>query len=442
MRQLKETFDIVVNIQGDEPLIEPEIIDEVVDSLQKAPDAVYSTPCTPLAHEDVPLRQRVKCIVDVNGYAIYFSRGVLPHNKKGEIKAFPKPYADLPYLLHLGLQCYDRKFLAKYAKMPHTPLQLMEDLEQLKVCWRTGTRSRSSRQVDHCAHGVDEPEDVKSNDHKGVLIYDETASAILANTPKLFSLAVDGGAAVAQSITDTVGLDRVKGTYAFVVATKDWHQDPGEHWATGADAPNFVDTWPVHCGAETPGAEFHDNLDIAFTFTWTDNHDVWEFKDEASYNACNFAGAVEKASTSVKTVDISPGTTAAQTRYYGCSVGSHCDDGQKIAISWTDADGCLSHENYECDSNCDGSCDECNEGCDDGCNSDCDEDYEGNYCSSWEYGCNYDCDSECNSGCDEDCDGSCDGSCDDSCSCKDADAAAARAVSSGAALLALAALLL
>ena len=63
------------------------------------------------------------------------------------------------------------------------------------------------------------------------------------------SLAVDGGAAVAQSITDTVGLDRAKGTYAFVVATKDWHQDPGEHWATGDDAPNFVDTWPVHCGA-------------------------------------------------------------------------------------------------------------------------------------------------------------------------------------------------
>ena len=162
--QLKETFDIVVNIQGDEPLIEPEIIDEVVDSLQKAPDAVYSTPCTPLAHEDVPLRQRVKCIVDVNGYAIYFSRGVLPHNKKGEIKAFPKPYADLPYLLHLGLQCYDRKFLSKYAKMPHTPLQLMEDLEQLKVL-ENGYKIKVV-QVDHCAHGVDEPEDVKSIEAK------------------------------------------------------------------------------------------------------------------------------------------------------------------------------------------------------------------------------------------------------------------------------------
>ena len=77
------------------------------------------------------------------------------------------------------------------------------------------------------------------------------------------SMGVDGGAAVAQSIPDVVGLYRAGGGYDVVVATKDWHVDPGEHWATGDDAPNFVDTWPVHCGADTPGAEFHDNLDIA-----------------------------------------------------------------------------------------------------------------------------------------------------------------------------------
>ena len=77
------------------------------------------------------------------------------------------------------------------------------------------------------------------------------------------SMGVDGGAAVAQSITDTVGLDRAGGDYAVVVATKDWHVDPGDHWATGDDAPDFVDTWPVHCGADTPGAEFHQNLQIA-----------------------------------------------------------------------------------------------------------------------------------------------------------------------------------
>jgi nicotinamidase/pyrazinamidase len=77
------------------------------------------------------------------------------------------------------------------------------------------------------------------------------------------SMGVDGGAAVARSITEWVGLDRAGGAYAVVVATKDWHVDPGEHWATGDEAPNFADTWPVHCEANTRGAEFHQHLKIA-----------------------------------------------------------------------------------------------------------------------------------------------------------------------------------
>ena len=162
--QLRRQFDVVVNIQGDEPLLEPEVIDAVVRALQDSPDAVYSTCVTPMAPEDVPLRQRVKCIVDQLGYAIYFSRGVLPANKTGEARPYPAPFDRLPYLLHLGLQCYDRGFLAKYEKMPHTPLQLMEDLEQLKVI-ENGYKVKVV-QVDHAAHGVDLPEDVASIEAK------------------------------------------------------------------------------------------------------------------------------------------------------------------------------------------------------------------------------------------------------------------------------------
>ena len=162
--QLRRQFDVVVNIQGDEPLLEPEVIDAVVRALQDSPDAVYSTCVTPMAPEDVPLRQRVKCIVDQLGYAIYFSRGVLPANKTGEARPYPAPFDRLPYLLHLGLQCYDRGFLAKYEKMPHTPLQLMEDLEQLKV-FENGYKVKVV-QVDHAAHGVDLPEDVASIEAK------------------------------------------------------------------------------------------------------------------------------------------------------------------------------------------------------------------------------------------------------------------------------------
>lgn len=75
------------------------------------------------------------------------------------------------------------------------------------------------------------------------------------------SMGVDGGAAVAQSITDLVGHGR--GDYAVVVATKDWHVDPGDHFADPEVGPDFVNTWPAHCVADTDGAKFHDSLAIA-----------------------------------------------------------------------------------------------------------------------------------------------------------------------------------
>lgn len=77
------------------------------------------------------------------------------------------------------------------------------------------------------------------------------------------SLAVEGGGDVARSITALAGTDRAGGDYDVVVATKDWHVDPGEHFADPDPGPNFVDTWPVHCVADTEGAAFHPDLDIA-----------------------------------------------------------------------------------------------------------------------------------------------------------------------------------
>ena len=77
------------------------------------------------------------------------------------------------------------------------------------------------------------------------------------------SLAVDGGGDVARSITALVGTDRGRGAYDTVVATKDWHVDPGEHFADPEVGPDFVDTWPPHCVADTAGADFHPDLEIA-----------------------------------------------------------------------------------------------------------------------------------------------------------------------------------
>lgn len=151
--KLKKKYDVVVNIQGDEPLIEPEIIDGIVKALQAAPDAVFSTAVTPLRPEDAFDPNRVKCIVDNYGYALYFSRGLIPFNKSGKVNP------NFPYMLHLGIQSYDSKFLSLYAELPPTPLQLEEDLEQLKVL-ENGYKMKVIR-VEHESHGVDVPEDVE-----------------------------------------------------------------------------------------------------------------------------------------------------------------------------------------------------------------------------------------------------------------------------------------
>ncbi|KAL5203154.1 hypothetical protein ABZP36_014106 [Zizania latifolia] len=153
LQKLKKHYDIVVNIQGDEPLIEPEIIDGVVMALQRAPDAVFSTAVTSLKPEDASDTNRVKCVLDNQGYAIYFSGGLIPFNKSGQ--ANPQ----FPYLLHLGISGFDSKFLKIYPELPPTPLQLENDLEQLKVL-ENGNRMKVIK-VGHDAHGVDAPEDVE-----------------------------------------------------------------------------------------------------------------------------------------------------------------------------------------------------------------------------------------------------------------------------------------
>ncbi|OAY54903.1 3-deoxy-manno-octulosonate cytidylyltransferase, mitochondrial [Manihot esculenta] len=151
--KLEKKYDVVVNIQGDEPLIEPEIIDGIVKALQASPDAVFSTAVTSLKPEDAFDPNRVKCVVDNRGYAIYFSRGLIPYNKSGKVNP------QFPYLLHLGIQSYDAKFLKIYPELKPTPLQLEEDLEQLKVL-ENGYKMKVIK-VDHEAHGVDIPEDVE-----------------------------------------------------------------------------------------------------------------------------------------------------------------------------------------------------------------------------------------------------------------------------------------
>ncbi|KAG5546260.1 hypothetical protein RHGRI_018435 [Rhododendron griersonianum] len=152
LQKLEKKYDVVVNIQGDEPLIEPEVIDGIVKALQAAPDAVFSTAVTSLKPEDAFDPNRVKCVVDTRGYAVYFSRGLIPYNKL--VLSYVTSGSSFSFYLS-----YDTKFLKIYPELPPTPLQLEEDLEQLKVL-ENGYKMKVIK-VDHEAHGVDTPEDVE-----------------------------------------------------------------------------------------------------------------------------------------------------------------------------------------------------------------------------------------------------------------------------------------
>jgi 3-deoxy-manno-octulosonate cytidylyltransferase (CMP-KDO synthetase) len=146
---------IVVNVQGDEPEIEPEVIDLVVQLLEDDPQAVMSTVATPI-HDDETFRDpaRVKVVLDEKGRALYFSRSPIPHHRDGR----PSDGQPLGYL-HLGLYAYRRDFLARLPTLAPSPLERIEQLEQLRVL-QAGHPIRVGV-VPKATHGVDTPEDYR-----------------------------------------------------------------------------------------------------------------------------------------------------------------------------------------------------------------------------------------------------------------------------------------
>lgn len=82
------------------------------------------------------------------------------------------------------------------------------------------------------------------------------------------SLAVAGGGEVAASITALVHDAANQGRWSSIVLTRDWHIDPGDHWARD-EAPDLISTWPVHCQADTPGADFHPALQVTADETFS-----------------------------------------------------------------------------------------------------------------------------------------------------------------------------
>lgn len=118
-------YDVIVNIQGDEPLIEPDMINSIIDSFVEdntIPMSTLKYKLTDMAEIENP--NAVKVVTDKNDFAIYFSRSVIP---------YPRNLNMDNYYKHVGIYGYKRDFVMEYAKMASTPLELSESLEQLRV---------------------------------------------------------------------------------------------------------------------------------------------------------------------------------------------------------------------------------------------------------------------------------------------------------------------
>jgi 3-deoxy-manno-octulosonate cytidylyltransferase (CMP-KDO synthetase) len=156
--------EIVLNVQGDEPLIEPEMIEAVIAPLSAHPMLEMSTVCVAIADRaDYSNPNVVKVVKDRTGRALYFSRSPIPHFRTGPPEGgLHNPGAESGFsrtFKHIGLYGFRRTFLLKFATLPQTPLEQAESLEQLRAL-EHGYRIHTV-ETRHDSIGVDTPEDLE-----------------------------------------------------------------------------------------------------------------------------------------------------------------------------------------------------------------------------------------------------------------------------------------
>lgn len=128
--------EIVVNVQGDEPLIEPALIRDLAAALAARADSVMATAAHPLhAAQECANPNIVKVVCDCNGQALYFSRAPIPWARDHWQDGLASLPAAVPYWRHIGIYAYRAGFLARYAALPPVALEQCEALEQLRVLW-------------------------------------------------------------------------------------------------------------------------------------------------------------------------------------------------------------------------------------------------------------------------------------------------------------------
>ena len=155
-QKLQTDADVIINVQGDEPFIQKSQL-ETVKHLFDDPQTQIATLGKPFeSMEGVENPNSPKIVCDINGYAMYFSRSVIPHIRG---KKQSEWLLNFPYLKHIGLYAYRRNVLAEITKLPQSPLELAESLEQLR--WlQNGYRIKVGL-TDVETVGIDTPEDLE-----------------------------------------------------------------------------------------------------------------------------------------------------------------------------------------------------------------------------------------------------------------------------------------
>ena len=150
--------EIIVNVQGDEPLIDAAVIDAAIRPMVEGDSAPVVTAATPIkSREDVLNPDVVKVVIDGAGYALYFSRSPIPHDR--DVVFSSMDLDEHPFWKHIGLYVFRKEFLLRYSRMARTPLEMREKLEQLRIL-EHGHRIRVVETA-YDSLGVDSMEDLE-----------------------------------------------------------------------------------------------------------------------------------------------------------------------------------------------------------------------------------------------------------------------------------------
>lgn len=152
---------VVVNLQGDEPLIPPDYIRDVATALAGQQQAGIATLAAAIHDpEEIFNPNAVKVVLDKNGYALYFSRAPIPWERASFTQSGGIPTGNMPYLRHIGMYAYTVGFLERYCLWPASVLETVESLEQLRILWQ-GEAVRVQVVAKTPPAGVDTVEDLE-----------------------------------------------------------------------------------------------------------------------------------------------------------------------------------------------------------------------------------------------------------------------------------------